>query len=115
MAVFKISENDNMLTLVDDDGRVYSFSREWFLKWVRGEMDEDLFFGTRLATEDGFFQDLRFDVSKVYFMDRQERIDYEDAVDIIGSEEEVVPKALASKQETNKRIEKKEKYSDLEF
>jgi len=102
-----------MFMVIDDEGRLYSFPAKLIKGVLHGE-DNHPFHATRLATEDGLLRDKRFGVSDVYFFDREEVVNLEEAVDIIGGEEHV-DEALARNEENQERVEKRQRYNDIEF
>lgn len=109
--IAKISQSGKSIVFVGDGGVMHIAPRGAFERFVTGELETFAFHIKRMATEDGFLRDDRFDESDVYFVDRGEDMSMEGALDVIGGEDEVV-EALRKDDE---RVDKRDKYGDLDF
>jgi len=109
--IAKLAQSGNSIIFVNDDAVMHIAPREAFTRFCTGDLDTFAFHIKRMATEDGFLKDDRFDESDVYFVDRNEDMTMDEALDIIGGEDEVA-EALRKDDE---RVDKRDKYGDLDF
>jgi len=112
--IIKTSSSGQTAIVIDDDGRMYSFHRKKLIEFLNGETDYPFFFGTRMATERGFLESSQFDTSMVYFLDEDEKMEYEEAVEKLGGEE-IVQDGLKNAPEMRERINKQNKYKDSDL
>jgi len=101
--LLRLSSSGRGVVAVDESGRVFSAGRGVLKRFLRGEFG-DYFMFTRLAREDGFLRDLDFSCSDVYFVDRGEKLGYDEAVGLLG--DGVVDDALKRKAESEERRER---------
>jgi len=112
--IIKTSSSGQTAIVIDDDNRMYSFHRKKLIEFLKGETDYPFFFGTRMATERGFLESSQFDTSMVYFLDEDEKMEYEEAVEKLGGEE-IVQDGLKNAPEMRERIDKQNKYKDSDL
>jgi len=108
--IAKISQSGKSVVFVGADDVMHIAPRETLVRFLEGDLETFAFHIKRMATEEGFLRDGRFDESDVFFVDSGEEMSFEEACEKLDGKDDVV-EALKGDDE---RVKKRERYSGVD-